>query len=64
MEEYIIIIITILILAYYYFSNKNKCIERYYIENDINLYKMLKISYFILITSLIMNIKFIYMSRI
>jgi hypothetical protein len=60
MEEYIIVLITFIILCYYYFQNKNKCIERYFIEENFNLYTTLKISYFILITSLIMNIKFIF----
>jgi hypothetical protein len=64
MEEYIIILITFMILCYYYFKNKNKCIERYFIENDFNLYTTLKISYFILITSLLMNVKFIFAKQI
>lgn len=60
MEEYIIVCITLIIIIYFYLKNKNKCIERYYIENDFNLYTVLKISYFILMTSLILNIKFIF----
>jgi hypothetical protein len=54
-----IIVVTGAVLLFYYFMNKGGRIERFYIRNDKQLFVMLQTSYFILLLSLSLNIRYI-----
>lgn len=47
------------ILLYFYYHNQNRCIERYLLRNDKQYYLALQFAYFILIISLVFNMRFV-----
>jgi Trk-type K+ transport system membrane component len=48
-----------LILLYYYYHNKNRRIERYLLKHKKCLFTLLQLAYFILIVSVVFNIRYI-----
>lgn len=48
-----------LVLIYFYYKNKNRKIERYLIRHKKLFYILLQISYFILITSIAFNCRYV-----
>jgi hypothetical protein len=47
------------ILLYFFYHNKGRKIERYFLKNNKRLFLVLQLSYFILILSLVFNIRFV-----
>ncbi len=48
-----------MVLLFFYFKNENKNVERFLFKKNKKLYYALTVSYFILMVSLVYNIKFV-----
>ncbi len=56
---FIIACLTGLVLLYYYFQNRGRRIERYFMRHKKEYFFILQGAYFILMISLVFNIRFI-----
>ena len=56
---YITIIVCAAVLTYFYFKNNNRSIERYYYKQNYTCFVILQISFFILLISLVLNIRYL-----
>ncbi len=56
---FIIACLTGIILLYYYYQNRGRRIERYFMRNKKELFIILQGAYFILMISMVFNIRFI-----
>jgi hypothetical protein len=57
--DIIIVILSGISLLYYFYYNENRKIERYFYQNNKVLFTVLEVTSFIILTSLIYNIRFI-----
>ena len=57
--EYILVLVAAIPVAFYYFSNHNRVVEKYYYKNNYPIFILLQISFFILMISIILNIRYI-----
>lgn len=59
MLYYCILFIAAVMLAYYSYKNDYQRIERYYYKNNRRLYYVLRAAHFILLASIILNVRYI-----
>ena len=58
-QSVLIIVFSAVCLTYFYFKNSARRIERYYLKNDKGLFVLLEVTIFVLVVSIMFNIRHI-----